>query len=88
MLYWLDENIDVLVLDECTSGLDDVISEKEGANAQEILEYITTYSNKDKRRIVVISTHQNIDDFISKIETEFNIQKLQFVRKGDFNIVI
>lgn len=88
MLYWLDENIDVLVLDECTSGLDDVISEKEGANAQEILEYITTYSNKDKRRIVVISTHQNIDDFISKIETEFNVQKLQFVRKGDFNIVI
>ena len=87
MLYWLDENIDVLVLDECTSGLDDVISEKEGANAQEILEYITTYSNKDKRRIVVISTHQNIDDFISKIETEFNIQKLQFVRKGECNIV-
>ncbi len=87
MLYWLDENIDVLVLDECTSGLDDVISEVEGANAQEILEYITTYSNKDKRRIVVISTHQNIDDFISKIETEFNIQKLQFVRKGECNIV-
>ena len=87
MLYWLDENIDVLVLDECTSGLDDVISEKEGANAQEILEYITTYSNKDKRRIVVISTHQNIDDFISKIETNFNIQKLQFIRKGECNIV-
>ncbi len=87
MLYWIDENIDVLVLDECTSGLDDVIGEVEGANAQEILEYITTYSNKDKKRIVVISTHQNIDDFISNIETNFNIQKLQFVRKGDCNIV-
>ena len=87
MLYWLDENIDVLVLDECTSGLDDVIGEVEGANAQEILEYITTYSNKDKKRIVVISTHQNIDDFISNIETNFNIQKLQFIRKGECNIV-
>ena len=87
MLYWLDENIDVLVLDECTSGLDDVICETEGANAQEILEYITTYANRDKQRIIVISTHQNIDDFISKIDQDYNIQKLQFVRKGDCNIV-
>ena len=33
MLYWLDEDIDVVVLDECTSGLDDK-SEEDMADAE------------------------------------------------------
>ena len=83
MLYWLDETIDVMVLDECTSGLDDVTNCKESADAQKILEYIVRYCNQDKKRIVVISTHQNINNFISVISNDFNIQKFYFTRHED-----
>lgn len=59
MLYWLNKEIDVLVLDECTSGLDDK-AETNSADAERILEYIVRYANSDKKRIVIISTHQNM----------------------------
>ena len=70
LLYWLDNEIDVLVLDECTSGLDDKL-ESDSADAERILEYIVRYVNLDKKRIVIISTHQNIDGFKEKLNNEF-----------------
>lgn len=86
MLYWLDENIDVMVLDECTSGLDDK-SDVDSADAERILEYIVRYCNKDKKRIVIISTHQNIDGFKQKLANEYTFRNLQFKKDGEKNIV-
>lgn len=86
MLYWLDDEIDVLVLDECTSGLDDK-AETDSADAERILEYIVKYANTDKKRIVIISTHQNIDGFKSKLADEYTFRNLQFVKEGECNLV-
>lgn len=86
MLYWLDKEIDVLVLDECTSGLDDKV-ENDSADAERILEYIVRYANSDKKRIVIISTHQNIDGFKSKLANEYTFTNLQFVKEGECNLV-
>lgn len=38
ILYWIDDDIDIVCLDECTSGLDE--KSDTGADAQKILEYI------------------------------------------------
>lgn len=86
MLYWLDENIDVMVLDECTSGLDDK-TESDSADAERILEYIVRYANSDKRRIVIISTHQNIDGFKQNLASEYTFRNLQFSKEGECNLV-
>ena len=86
MLYWLNEEIDVLVLDECTSGLDDK-SESDSADAERTLEYIVRYSNKDKKRIVIISTHQNIDGFKHNLSNEYTFRNLQFLKEGHCNLV-
>lgn len=86
MLYWLDENIDVMVLDECTSGLDDKV-ESDSADAERILEYIVRYANSDKRRIVIISTHQNIDGFKQNLTSEYTFRNLQFSKEGECNLV-
>lgn len=86
MLYWLDEDIDVLVLDECTSGLDDK-TDSDSADAERILEYIVKYANKNKKRIVIISTHQNIDGFKQNLANEYVFRNLQFVNEGECNIV-
>ena len=86
MLYWLDDEIDVMVLDECTSGLDDK-SETDSADAEKILEYIVRYANSDKKRIVIISTHQNIDGFKAKLANEYVFRNLQFVKDGECNLV-
>lgn len=86
MLYWMDDEIDVLVLDECTSGLDDK-SEEDSADAERILEYIVRYANSDKKRIVIISTHQNIDGFKANLANEFKFRNLQFVKAGEKNLV-
>ena len=86
MLYWMDDGIDVLVLDECTSGLDDKV-ESNSAEAERILEYVVRYANSDKKRIVVIATHQNIDGFKAKLAREFNFRNLQFEKKGECNLV-
>lgn len=84
ILYWLDDNIDVVVLDECTSGLDDK-SENDSADAERILEYIVKYCNKDKERIVIISTHQNLDGFKAKINNP--IRQFHFVKSGECNLI-
>lgn len=86
MLYWLDDEIDVMVLDECTSGLDDK-SESDSADAERILEYIVRYANSDKKRIVIISTHQNIDGFKAKLASEYTFRNLQFVKDEECNLV-
>ncbi|MBP5204433.1 ABC transporter ATP-binding protein [bacterium] len=86
MLYWLDSDIDVMVLDECTSGLDEK-AESNSADAERILEYIVRYSNKDKKRIVIISTHQNIDGFKQKLAGDFTFKNLQFAKIGKNNLV-
>ena len=86
MLYWLNDEIDVLVLDECTSGLDDK-SETDSADAERILEYIVRYANSDKKRIIIISTHQNIDGFKSKLADEFKFRNLQFAKEEEKNLV-
>ena len=86
MLYWMDDEIDVVVLDECTSGLDDK-SEADSADAERILEYIVRYANSDKKRIVIISTHQNIDGFKNNLANEYKFRNLQFVKAGEKNLV-
>lgn len=86
MLYWMDSDIDVLVLDEATSGLDDKV-ETSHADAEKILEYIVRYANKDKKRIVVISTHQNIDGFVTNLSSEYTFKSFYFVKEDDQNFV-
>ena len=86
MLYWPDAKIDVLVLDECTSGLDDK-SETDSADAERILEYIVRFANSDKKRIVIISTHQNIDGFKKNLENEYSFRNLKFAKEGEMNLV-
>ena len=84
ILYWLDDEIDVVVLDECTSGLDDKC-DTDSADAESILQYIVKYCNKDKERIVIISTHQNLDGFKKKISNP--IRQFHFAKSGEFNLI-
>ena len=86
MLYWLDSEIDVMVFDECTSGLDNQL-ESNLADAEKILEYIVRYSNSDKKRIIIISTHQNIDGVKENIKNEFKIKNFSFSNEGEYNII-
>ena len=88
MLYWLDENIDVLVLDEATSGLDDACNEENVADAAKILKYIAEFANSDRKRTIIIATHQDISSFIKKMaQKEYHFRILQFTKKGDCNHV-
>ena len=62
ILFWLDNKIDIVALDECTSGLDqdnggDILN----ADAQTILAFIKAYVNNDRPRILLISTHQKVE---------------------------
>lgn len=86
LLYWLDDNIDVVALDECTSGLD-VTTPKEFADAERILEYIVRFCNQDKKRIILISTHQDISGFVNKLSNEYKFRNLLFGKVGNQNIV-
>ena len=85
ILYYLDDSIDALILDEPTSGLDD--KNEIGVDAENILEYIVKYANKDKKRIIVISTHQNIDGFKNKMSKDYKIKSFNFI-KGKENSTI
>lgn len=81
ILFWLDKNIDIVALDECTSGLDqdnggDVLN----ADAQTILSFIKAYVNYDRPRIVIISTHQ-------KVQPEFFNHELYFQKVDGKTIV-
>ena len=59
LLYHLDDNIDGLLLDEVTSGLDE--NADEGMDVQKMLEYCVRYANSDRKRIVLLSIHQSIE---------------------------
>lgn len=86
MLYWLNNGIDVIVLDECTSVLDEE-AENSSINAERILEYIVRYSNSDKKRIIIISTHQDMARFKQKLANEYSFRNLQFTNAGECNLV-
>ena len=88
MLYFLDDTIDILALDECTSGLDDTTSEEESANADKVLKFITEYANKDRKRILVIATHQRVDSFIEFAMEKHRVFSYKFVRGETENHVI
>ena len=85
LLYFLDDDIDALILDECTSGLDD--DDKYHIDACDVLEYIVKYSNKDKKRMIIISTHQNIDKFKDDIKSEYKIRNFRFVKENEINYI-
>ena len=85
LLYFLDNDIDALILDECTSGLDD--DDSLHIDACDVLEYIVRYANKDKKRIVIISTHQNIDKFKENINKDYKIRNFKFVKEDEFNYI-
>lgn len=85
LLYFLDDSIDALVLDECTSGLDD--DDQYHIDACDVLKYIVKYSNKDKERIIIISTHQNIDKFKNDIKDEYKIRNFKFVKEDNINYI-
>ncbi len=44
-------------------------------------------AKSDKKRIVVISTHQNIDGFKEKLSKEFTFKNFKFVKSGEFNLI-
>ena len=85
LLYFLDEDVDALILDECTSGLDE--DDKVHIDACDVLEYIVRYANKDKKRIVIISTHQNIDRFKENIKKDYKIRNFKFVKEDECNYI-
>lgn len=86
ILYWMDDEIDVVVCDECTSGLDDK-SEEDSADAERILEYIVRYCNRDKTRTVILSTHQKMEGFKEKLKNEYTFRNLHFAKEGEHNLV-
>ncbi|MFR2571200.1 MAG: ABC transporter ATP-binding protein [Clostridia bacterium] len=86
ILYWLDDSIAVIVLDECTSGLDDK-NNSDSADAEKILAYIIQYANLDKNRIVIISTHQNIDGVKESLSHQYNFRNFQFIQTKTENII-
>lgn len=87
LLYWLDEDIDVVVLDEATSGLDSH-SDSEYADAERTLEYLVNYCNHDKKRIVVIATHQEIDGFKEKMKEKYTLKEYEFIHHEEFNEIV
>lgn len=62
ILFWLNTDIDIVALDECTSGLDAKTDDNDNADALKILQFIITYCNHDKKRILFLATHQDIDN--------------------------
>lgn len=64
LLFWLNYDVDVVCLDECTSGLDEISSE--GADANKVLQFIFEYCNKDKKRIIFFASHQNLGNLANK----------------------
>ena len=85
ILYFLDDNIDAVILDEPTSGLDN--DNRNDIDAQNVLEYIINYVNKDKKRIVVISTHQNLDNLKKNIKKDYNIKDFKFINDKEKSII-
>lgn len=67
ILFWLDDTIDIIALDECTSGLDaHDSSDSSNADALKVLSFIIDFCNQDKQRILLISTHQDIENLCNR----------------------
>lgn len=79
ILFWLSPDIDIVALDECTSGLDTEANDDENADALKILQFIIQYCNKDKKRILFLATHQNIESLCN--------HRLHFKRKAGKTII-
>lgn len=79
ILFWLNPDIDIVALDECTSGLDAETDDDENADALKILQFIINYCNLDKKRIIFLATHQNIDALCN--------HRLHFKRKDGKTII-
>lgn len=79
ILFWLSPDIDIVALDECTSGLDTEAKDDENADAIKILQFIINYCNHDKKRIIFLATHQNIDSMCN--------HRLHFKRKDGKTII-
>lgn len=87
MLYWLDDGIDCVVLDECTSGLDDRSNKEGEASAQDILEFAVRYINKERKRIVIIASHQNLDEFQESLKDICTFKIYDFERTSFGSVV-
>ena len=85
ILYFLNDDIDAVILDEPTSGLDN--ENTKDADAQDVLKYIINYVNKDKKRIVVISTHQNLDNLKNRIKNKYTIKNFEFINDKEKSII-
>lgn len=83
MLYHLDKEIDILVFDEATSGLDDKSNDANNADAEKILKFLIEYCNRDKKRIIIISTHQNIDGVKKALSAQYPFKRFLFERDGE-----
>lgn len=62
ILFWLSPDIDIVALDECTSGLDAEADDDNNADALKILQFIIAYCNRDKKRFLFLATHQDIEN--------------------------
>lgn len=62
ILFWLNPGIDIVALDECTSGLDAEADDDDNADALKVLQFIIAYCNRDKKRILFLATHQDIEN--------------------------
>ncbi|MBR2997640.1 MAG: ATP-binding cassette domain-containing protein [Bacilli bacterium] len=85
ILYFLNDEIDAIILDEPTSGLDN--ENRTDIDAQNVLEYIINFVNKDKKRIVVISTHQNLDNLKKNIKKDYIIKDFKFINDKEKSII-
>ena len=83
ILYWLDDE-DFVLLDEPTSGLDEKADDynESNATAAKIMNFIIEYINKDRKRIVIIATHQDLADL------KYTVKNLYFIRKGNESKII
>lgn len=67
ILFWLNDDIDIIMLDECTSGLDEENNGNEqNADAIRVLQYVIDYCNQSRPRILFVSTHQNVETLCNR----------------------
>ena len=71
LLYHLSSDIDVICLDEVTSGLDEYASDNTSAGAYEVMSYIIRKCNEDRKRIIFISTHQKSIEAMADRQLDF-----------------
>ena len=83
ILYWLNDE-DLVLLDEPTSGLDEKADDynESNATATEIINFLIYYINKNRERIIIISTHQDLAD------VNYETKNLFFIRKGNESKII